>query len=48
MLDKLNKTKWSWLPTLVINQYIYIYIYKQRPHAREHEVLPCGVLYEEN
>ena len=29
------------------NQYIYIYIYKQRPHAELHEVLPCGTLYEQ-
>ena len=31
-----------------INQYIYIYIYKQRSRAREHKVLPCSTLYEEN
>ena len=29
-----------------INQYIYIY--KQRSRAREHKVLPCSILYEEN
>ena len=26
--------------------YIYIYIYKQRPHAKNHNVLPCGVFLE--
>ena len=28
------------------NQYLYIYIYKQKPHVREHEILPTDTFVE--